>query len=244
MMLVLVGGVILAIGAVLALALRPNWARAWVALASQAVATGLVLTAVVPVVTNRTTIHAEWAWSFPVELISVHVDPLSAFFLAWSLPMTLLGTVYAVGYLQPYFARGRNGGTHFALLNMISLSFVIIYTVENALVFLLGWEIAAVAAWLLVIWDYRNQKIRFAGFNYLVSTHVGLFFLVAAFMIMHSQTDSMDFGAFSRFLARPSRCEASPSSCWSPRSGSSRRSSPSTPGCRARTRPRRRTSRR
>ena len=54
--------------------------------------------------------------------------------------------------------------------------------------FLLGWEIAAVAAWLLVIWDYRNQKIRFAGFNYLVSTHVGLFVLVAAFMLLHSQT--------------------------------------------------------
>jgi hypothetical protein len=34
-----------------------------------------------------------------------------------------------------------------------------------------------------VIWDYTNQKVRFAGFNYLVSTHIGLIFLVAAFMI-------------------------------------------------------------
>jgi hydrogenase-4 component B len=76
--------------------------------------------------------------------------------------------------------------------------------VENALVFLLGWEIAAVAAWLLVIWDYDNQKIRFAGFNYLVSTHVGLFVLVAAFMLLHSETRSMDFEAFGHFLSRPS----------------------------------------
>src|SRR5439155_17423158 len=77
--------------------------------------------------------------------------------------------------------------------------------VQNALVFLLGWEIAAVSAWLLVIWDYRNQKIRFAGFNYLVSTHVGLFVLVAAFMLMHSQTKSMAFDTFGPFLATPSR---------------------------------------
>ena len=129
------------------------------------------------------------------------VDALGAFFLAWSLPLTLLGTIYAVGYLQPFFERGRNGGTHFALLNLTALSFVLIYTVQNALVFLLGWEIAAVAAWLMVIWDYKNQKIRFAGFNYLVSTHVGLFVLVAAFMLLHSATDSMDLADFGRFLA-------------------------------------------
>ncbi len=158
--------------------------------------------------------------------------------------MTLLGTVYALGYLRPYFET-RNAGVQFALLNVTSLSFIMIYTLESAFVFLLGWEIAAVAAWLLVVWDYRNQKIRFAGFNYLVSTHIGLFFLLAAFMVMHSQTGSMDFQAFGALpAARRARCATSPSCCWSPPSGSSRPSSPSTPGCRARTRPRRRTSRR
>ena len=50
-------------------------------------------------------------------------------------------------------------------LSDTALSFVLVYSVQNALVFLLGWEIAAVAAWLLVIWDYGNQKIRFAGFT-------------------------------------------------------------------------------
>ena len=82
---------------------------------------------------------------------------------------------------------------------------MLIYSVQNALVFLLGWEIAAVAAWLLVIWDYRNQKIRFAGFNYLVSTHVGLFVLVAAFMLLHS-TDRLD--GLRRRSARSCRSRA------------------------------------
>src|SRR4029078_9312451 len=145
-----------------------------------------------------------WPWPPPINTIAFRVDGLGAFFLAWSLPLTWLGTLYALGYLRPYFAQGRHGGTHFALLNLIALSFVLIYSVQNALVFLLGWEIAAVAAWLLVIWDYKSQKIRFAGFNYLVSTHVGLFVLVAAFMLLHSKTGSMDFAAFATFLARPS----------------------------------------
>ncbi|MCR4296687.1 MAG: proton-conducting membrane transporter [Elusimicrobia bacterium] len=200
---VLAAGLILLAGAALSLTLPGNRARAWAAIGTQAIATALILAVVIPIILGGAPISVEWSWPFPFEAVRVRVDALGAFFLAWSLPMTLLGSVYALGYLQPYFDKGRNGGPHFALLNVTSLSFLMVYTVENALVFLLGWEIAAVAAWLLVIWDFRNQKIRFAGFNYLVSTHVGMFFLVAAFMVMHSQTGSFDFSAFSQALHRP-----------------------------------------
>lgn len=200
----LLGLPVLLVGAILALALRSNRASAAVAILSQSIATILVLSGVIPVLRDGTPLELSLGWSVPIESVSSRVDPLGAFFLAWSLPMTLLGTIYAVGYLRPYFDRGRRGGPHFALLNMTSISFILIYSVQNALVFLLGWEVAAVAAWLLVIWDYGNQKIRFAGFNYLVSTHVGLFVLVAAFMLLHSRTESMDFRAFGEFLAKPS----------------------------------------
>ena len=195
---------VLLLGVVLALALRSNLARALGALSSQAVATALVLFSLLPTLRGAAPLEVVWPWPSPINSIAFRVDALGAFFLAWSLPMTLLGTAYAVGYLRPYFQKGRNGGSHFALLNLVSLSFVLIYSVQNALVFLLAWEIAAVAAWLLVIWDYGNQKIRFAGFNYLVSTHVGLFVLVAAFMLLHSETRSMDFVAFGAFMSRPS----------------------------------------
>ena len=191
---------VLLVGVALAAGLRTNAARATAALVTQAIATLCVLVSVVPCLVAGDGLEVTWGWPAPIDQIAFRVDALSAFFLVWSLPMTLLGTLYAVGYLRPYFDHGRNGGPHFALLNLTSLSFVLVYSVQNALVFLLGWEIAAVAAWLLVIWDYRNQKIRFAGFNYLVSTHVGLFVLVAAFMLMHSATGSMDFAEFGRYL--------------------------------------------
>lgn len=195
---------VLLIGAALALALRSNLARAVAALLSQATATGIVLVSLLPTLRGEAALEVVWPWPSPIHSIAFRVDALGAFFLAWSLPMTFFGTLYAVGYLRPYFHGGRNGGSHFALLNLVCLSFVLIYSVQNSLVFLLGWEIAAVAAWLLVIWDYGNQKIRFAGFNYLVSTHIGLFVLVAAFMLLHSETGSMDFASFGQFLSRPS----------------------------------------
>ena len=193
----------LMVGAGLALTLRDNVLRGWASIASQAVATALVLAAVVPYLVHGGELRLAVRWSYPVQGIALHLDALGAFFLAWSLPMTLLGTIYAFGYLRPQFGT-RHAGVQFALLNVISLSFVMVYTVESAFAFLLGWEIAAVAAWLLVVWEYRNQKIRFAGFNYLVSTHAGLFFLLAAFMVIHSQVGSMDFQSFERFLRQPS----------------------------------------
>jgi len=192
---------VLLVGVGLAAGLRSNRARGIAALITQAIAAVLVLASTWSIFGDGQPIEVIWPWPAPIDRIAFRIDALGAFFLAWSLPMTLLGTLYAIGYLRPYFNAGRNGGPHFALLNLTSLSFVLIYSVQNALVFLLGWEIAAVAAWLLVIWDYRNQKIRFAGFNYLVSTHVGLFILVAAFMLLHSHTGSMDFADFGTYLA-------------------------------------------
>jgi hydrogenase-4 component B len=199
----LLAALVLLAGVVLALVLRDNVHRGWAAIATQSLATALVLACVLPVLFGGSALRASVAWSFPVDRIAVHLDSLGAFFLAWSLPMTLLGTVYATGYLRPWF-QTRNAGVQYALLNVTSLSFIMIYTLESAFVFLLGWEIAAVAAWLAVVWEYRNQKIRFAGFNYLVSTHIGLFFLLAAFMVMYSQTGSMDFQAFGTFLRQSS----------------------------------------
>lgn len=192
---------VLLLGAGLAAGLRDNRSRAAAALLAQLVATALVLVSVAPILAGGPALEILWPWPAPIDRIAFRLDALGAFFLAWSLPMTALGTLYATGYLRPSLQAGRNGGQHYALLNLTALSFVLIYSVQNALVFLLGWEIAAVAAWLLVIWDYRSQRIRFAGFNYLVSTHVGLFVLVAAFMLLHSYTGSMDFAAFGAYLA-------------------------------------------
>ena len=193
---------VLLLGAALCLLPLPNPARAALGILSQLVATVLVWVPVAPVLAGGEVLVGELAWAYPVGTLRVRLDALGAFFLAWSLPMTLLGAVYARGYLRPYFDTPRHVGVHYALLNMVSLSFVLVYASDHALLFLLGWEIAALSAWLLVIWDYTNQKVRFAGFNYLVSTHIGLMFLVAAVMILYTHAAAWDLGSFGVWLER------------------------------------------
>jgi hydrogenase-4 component B len=179
-----------------------NTLRAGIGILSQLIATGLVWRVVAPVLVGGEVLVGELAWAYPIGTLRVRLDALGAFFLAWSLPMTLLGSVYAAGYLRPYFSTRRHVGVHYALLNMTAISFVLVYAGDHALIFLLGWEIAALAAWLLVIWDYTNQKVRFAGFNYLVSTHIGLMFLVAAVMILYTHSGSWDMVGFGEWLRR------------------------------------------
>ena len=224
------------------LPMRNAW-RAALGLASQAGAMLLVLSVALPVVLGGPPLQGELAWAEPVGLLKVRLDALGAFFLAWSLPMTLLGQrlcgrATCAGTSPP----SATAASHYALLNMTALSFVLVYTRRHALVFLLGWEIAALAAWLLVIWDYRDQKVRFAGFNYLVSTHVGLFLLVAAFMILHSADRRRwicgSFGTWLRANPGSERDRGVPAAADQLRR-SSRRSSRFTRGCRAPT-PRRR----
>lgn len=193
---------VLMLGAGLCLLPTSNRIRAGIGLISQAIATLLAWSVVIPVLMGGPDIAGEMPWAYPIGELHFRLDALGAFFLSWSLPMTFLGSIYAVGYMQKHFQGPRHLGVHFALLNMVSVSFLLVYTGEHAVTFLFGWEIAALAAWLLVIWDYPNQKVRFAGFNYLVSTHVGLIFLVAAVMILYTHSHSWFLDDFGDWMSR------------------------------------------
>ena len=190
----------LLVGAGLCLLNVGNRVRAALGLLSQMIAMLLVWWVAIPVLMGAPEVTGGMAWAYPIGAVHFRLDALGAFFLSWSLPMTLLGSVYAVGYLQKYFQGPRHVGVHFALLNMIALSFVLVYCGDEVVSFLFGWEVAALAAWQLVIWDYTNQKVRFAGFNYLVSTHVGLLFLVAAVMILYTHSQSWAFADIAYWM--------------------------------------------
>jgi len=74
------------------LPMRNAW-RAGAGLLSQLLATGLVWAAVAPVLSGGAALVAELPWAYPVGTLRLRLDALGAFFLAWSLPMTLLGSV-------------------------------------------------------------------------------------------------------------------------------------------------------
>ena len=111
-------------GAGLCLLNVDNRVRAALGLCSQAIAMGLVWSVAIPVLMGGPEVAGGISWAHPIGALHFRLDALGAFFLVWSLPMTLLGSVYAVGYLRKHFPGPRHVGVHFALLNMVALSFV------------------------------------------------------------------------------------------------------------------------
>jgi len=67
--------------------------HAGIGVLSKVVATTLICTAVAPVGSDGAAVIGELAWAYPVGTLRVQLDPLGAFFLAWSLPMTLLCSI-------------------------------------------------------------------------------------------------------------------------------------------------------
>ena len=132
------GTMTLGISAILSIVLPVNRLRVGVNLVAQFLACVFVLSAVLPVLFGGEVLVSTLAWSYPVEQIDFEINSVSAFFLAFSLPMTFLGSIYAVGYMRNDIASKRHVGVHFALLAMVQISYLIIYSVQNSFAFLVG----------------------------------------------------------------------------------------------------------
>jgi len=120
-------------------------------------------------------------------------DPLSLFFLAVILIVSLPSAVYSFGYLKEYSSRKII--LAWFLLFAFVLSMALVVSVGNALVFLVAWEIMSLVSYFLVVFDTTHEKSIKAGMIYIVMTHIGTAFLIAAFMILHNYAHSFDFTA-------------------------------------------------
>ncbi len=119
-------------------------------------------------------------------------DPLSFFFLFVILIVSLPSAIYSFGYLKGEYSPRKIILAQVLLIAFI-LSMVLVVTVGNVFVFLVFWEIMSLVSYFLVVFDTKHEKSVQAGMIYIVMTHIGTAFLVAAFMIMHKYANSFDF---------------------------------------------------
>jgi len=132
-------------------------------------------------------------------------DSLSLFFLVVILIVSLPSLVYSFGYLK-----GDYSAAKIFLAQVLLLAFVLfmalIVSVRNCLIFLVFWEIMSLVSYFLVIFDTKHARSIQAGLIYIVMTHIGTAFIIAAFMILHNHAHSFDFFAIKNAcLAMPSQ---------------------------------------
>jgi hydrogenase-4 component B len=128
---------------------------------------------------------------FNLHLGFLH-DGLSLFFLATIALISIPSGIYSLGYLKGHFPKGKII-YNWVLFILFVASMLLVVSVNNALVFLICWELMSLVSYFLVVFDEKSEKSQSAGTTYVVMTHVGTAFITAAFLILYKHAGSFDF---------------------------------------------------
>lgn len=129
------------------------------------------------------------------------IDPLSAFFIIVISVMSLASIIYSKGYLKPYIEKGKNINAHIVFLPLLVASMMAVVTCQNALMFLICWEIMSLSSFFLVIFENEKKEVLKAGIKYLVFMHISVIFIIAAFAMLSIKAGSFDFSSFKDVFA-------------------------------------------
>ena len=148
---------------------------------------------------NKEVPIAPLRWSIssgiPLFAYSFDYDALAGFF---NLTLAILAgavSIYSFGYLKEFEGK-RNIGFFGFLFHLLLLSLTIVFTAANAFLFLIGWEVMALAAYGLVTFYHEDRETRRAGLLYIVMAHIDAGCLLLGFALLMQVSGSADFASF------------------------------------------------
>lgn len=123
------------------------------------------------------------------------VDKLAAFFILVISIAVFAVSIFSTGYVKEYFGKKNIGYLGF-LYNVFILSMILVVSANNAIMFLIVWELMSVISYFLVVYEHEKAETRKAGFIYIVMTHIGTGFIILSFMIFAGTSGSFGFETF------------------------------------------------
>src|SRR5205809_1254962 len=91
---------------------------------------------------------------------------------------------------------GKSAGLSWFFFDLLVASMAMVVVARNAVLFLVAWEVMALASFFLVTFQDEEESVRSAGWTYLVATHLGTACLLALFILLGRGTGSLDFDRF------------------------------------------------
>ena len=125
--------------------------------------------------------------------LAVSLDPLGAGFLLVITGVSLVATIYSIGYMGLY--RDKSPGTFYALLQLFIAGMAGVACVADWLFFIVLWELMTLASYFLVTFERDDPAVVRAGFKYFVMTHVASAGLLVAAIVLWRLTGSFAFDA-------------------------------------------------
>ena len=144
-------------------------------------------------------LQIQLAGTISFGIVSIKIDALSAWFILVINFTMITGAIYGYNYMKAYLEQRANLAMHWLSYILLHISLILICSVQNAMVFLICWEMMAVSAFILVIFEnYKTDTLK-AGINYLIQSHVSILFLMLGFIYVAVKTNSYDFNAIVLF---------------------------------------------
>ena len=133
--------------------------------------------------------------------LGLRMDGLSAWFVlllsSVAFPVVLAGVAYARAY-------DRHGGPRLAAAtNLFLAAMQLVLLADGIYGFLLGWEVMALASYVLVVHEHATAGVRRAGFVYLGMTHIGAAFLLAGLLVLRAAGGGWEFSALRQAALEP-----------------------------------------
>ena len=133
-------------------------------------------------------------WNLPFGACEIALDPLSLFFL---IPIFLVfpaGSLYACGYWPASSKRaGERSATFF--YGLLSAAMALVVVARNGALFMIAWEVMALAGYFLLVTEHGDAEVRKAGMVYLIASHIGAASLLLLFSQLRIATGSFLFPA-------------------------------------------------
>src|SRR6266567_409094 len=143
------------------------------------------------------------AWPMPGGGLHFEIDALSAFFLLPVFGLSVVTGLYGRSYLaggDPKSDSGRGSTATWFHLNLLTAAMALVITARDGLLFLLAWEIMALAPFFLVIFNDRQASVRHAAWTYLAATHLGTAFLLVLFVTLGGFAGTSYFSGYAAAL--------------------------------------------
>lgn len=132
------------------------------------------------------------AWPVPGGRFAIEVDALSALFIVQISLIAPLGSLYGLGYWAQR-DHPENGARLRSVYGLVVAGMLLLVVARNAVLFLVGWELMALAAFFAVTTEDREREVREAGYVYLVATRFGTLCLFAMFALLFAASGTLDF---------------------------------------------------
>jgi hydrogenase-4 component B len=141
---------------------------------------------------GTTAVEVSLPWHLPWERLAIGIDAIGAVFLIPVFTVPALGSIYGLAYWRQsdHPENGRGLGLFYGLL---AGAMALVVLARNSVLFIIVWELMALAAFFLATAENDKADVRRAGWIYLVATHAGTICLLALFALMRQVSGSFAF---------------------------------------------------